>query len=449
MKKVNKTANIISIRLVTERLFGAVLQIYKQREKSMRNTKLIAGLSAAALTAMGVTGIALSHVGKQKSEQDTKNYQTEAEYTGDLFASSSLLSSLYQNLENNPGLDEQTGSLICSKAGMSEAIEGYGTYIALADEAASSASIDALDMALKFVPKGSVLEGYTNLGVSKVTTYLNVRDGIGTDKEIIGKMPGGSACEILGEQDGWYHIRSGEVEGYVDMQYILAGYDANAEAMNLTRNVLQVNTDNLNIRSEATTDSSVVRKVNTGDILEILGETEDWYHIRINDEEGYVNAEYVVNLSTLPTAEKISSSGERTQTGNGNRSYLWPLSGYSRLSSSFSTRKNPFGGRSTEFHNGIDIPAPSGTSVMAVSDGWVAWSSYSNSAGNWIGIDHGNGLHSIYMHMSSRVVQTGDYVEAGQVIGLVGSTGRSTGAHLHLSICVDETYVDPLDYVSP
>lgn len=86
---------------------------------------------------------------------------------------------------------------------------------------------------------------------------------------------------------------------------------------------------------------------------------------------------------------------------------------------------------------------------MAVSDGWVAWSSYSNSAGNWIGIDHGNGLHSIYMHMSSRVVQTGDYVEAGQVIGLVGSTGRSTGAHLHLSICVDETYVDPLDYVSP
>ena len=254
----------------------------------MRNTKLIAGLSAAALTAMGVTAVALQGVGKQKSEQNTENYRTEseeAEYTGNLFASSSLLSSLYENLENNPGLDEQTGALICSKAGMSEAIEGYGTYIALADEATGSASIDALDMALKFVPKGSVLEGYTNLGVSKVTTYLNVRDGIGTDKEIIGKMPGGSACEILGEQDGWYQIRSGEVEGYVDKQYILSGYEANAEAMKLTSNVLQVNADNLNIRSEATTDSPVVTKVNTGDILDILGEAEDWYHISINGQE--------------------------------------------------------------------------------------------------------------------------------------------------------------------
>ena len=74
----------------------------------MRNTKLIAGLSAAALTAMGVTAVALQGVEKQKSEQNTENYRTEseeAEYTGNLFASSSLLSSLYENLENNPGLD--------------------------------------------------------------------------------------------------------------------------------------------------------------------------------------------------------------------------------------------------------------------------------------------------------------------------------------------------------
>lgn len=416
----------------------------------MRNTKLVAGLSAAALAAMGVTIVAFPNAGKQKSEGNTENYKTEeskeVEYTGDLFASSSLLSSLYANLENDASLDEQTGSLICSRAGMSEAIEGYGTYIALADEAAGSASIDALDMALKFIPKGSVLEGYTNLGVSKVTTYLNVRDGIGTDKEIIGKMPGGSACEVLGEQDGWYQIRSGEVEGYVDKQYILTGYDANVEAMALTSNVLQANTDHLNIRSEATTDSSIVTKVNTGDILEILGEAEDWYQVRVNGEEGYVKAEYVDNLSTLPTAEKISSYGGAVA---GSGSYFWPLSGYSSLSSYFSMRSNPFGGTSTEFHNGIDIPAPSGTSVMAVSDGWVAWSSYSSSAGNWIGIDHGNGVHSIYMHMSSRSVQKGDYVSAGQVIGQVGSTGRSTGPHLHLSICVDEIYVNPLDYVSP
>ena len=86
---------------------------------------------------------------------------------------------------------------------------------------------------------------------------------------------------------------------------------------------------------------------------------------------------------------------------------------------------------------------------MAVSGGQVAWSSLSSSAGNWIGIDHGNGIYSVYMHMSSRLVKEGDYVTAGQTIGLVGSTGRSTTPHLHLSIRLNGSYVDPLDYVSP
>ena len=101
------------------------------------------------------------------------------------------------------------------------------------------------------------------------------------------------------------------------------------------------------------------------------------------------------------------------------------------------------------FHNGIDIPAPTGTPIMAVSGGQVAWSYLSSSAGNWIGIDHGNGTYSVYMHMSSRLVKEGDYVTTGQIIGLVGSTGRSTGPHLHLSIRVDGNYVNPLNYVSP
>ena len=112
-------------------------------------------------------------------------------------------------------------------------------------------------------------------------------------------------------------------------------------------------------------------------------------------------------------------------------------------------RNNPFGGSGTEFHNGIDIPASTGTAVMAVSGGQVAWSSLSSSAGNWIGIDHGNGIYSVYMHMSSRLVKEGDYVTAGQTIGLVGSTGRSTAPHLHLSIRLNGSYVDQLDYVSP
>lgn len=152
------------------------------------------------------------------------------------------------------------------------------------------------------------------------------------------------------------------------------------------------------------------------------------------------------NQTQQPT--KVPQDNTQKPSSNSGK-FLWPLSGRSYISSYFGMRNNPFGGSSTEFHNGIDIPAPTGTPIIAVSGGQVAWSYLSSSAGNWIGIDHGNGTYSVYMHMSSRLVKEGDYVTAGQTIGLVGSTGRSSGPHLHLSIRVDGGYVNPLNYVSP
>lgn len=279
----------------------------------MRNTKLVAGLSVTALTALGVTAFALTGGDSQKNEKktETAKVQTEAEktadsYTGNIFVSSSLLSALYDNVENNAKLNEQTGSLMYSEAGMSEALEGYGSYIALADSESGDASVEALDVALKFVPEGSVIEGYTNLGVSNVSTYLNVRAGAGTENDIVGKMPGGSACEILGEENGWYQIQSGAVKGYVDKQYILSGYDANVKAMETMKNMLKVNCDVLNVRQEPSQDCSVSTKVRTGELLEIVeGENNGWYKININNLEGYVKAEYVDSIYTLPVAETV------------------------------------------------------------------------------------------------------------------------------------------------
>lgn len=127
----------------------------------------------------------------------------------------------------------------------------------------------------------------------------------------------------------------------------------------------------------------------------------------------------------------------------------WPLPGYSRISSYFGYRSNPFGGSGREYHNGVDLPAPRGTKIVAAYDGQVAWSYYSNSAGNWVGIDHGNEIYTVYMHMSKRLVSEGDTVKKGDVIGLVGTTGRSTGNHLHFGIRKNGSYVDPLKWVAP
>lgn len=125
--------------------------------------------------------------------------------------------------------------------------------------------------------------------------------------------------------------------------------------------------------------------------------------------------------------------------------FIWPISSHT-ITSEFGTRTDPINGTSA-YHSGLDIAAPTGTEIKAVADGQVAWSYYSSSAGNWIGIDHGGDVYSVYMHCSASYVKEGDVVKQGDVIGLVGSTGRSTGPHLHLSIRVGGQYVDPHGYV--
>lgn len=126
--------------------------------------------------------------------------------------------------------------------------------------------------------------------------------------------------------------------------------------------------------------------------------------------------------------------------------FKWPLPGYSYISSEFGYRTDPFTGEQA-YHNGLDIPAPEGTPIIAAYDGEVIWAYLSSSAGNWIGIDHGDGITTIYMHASKLLVSAGQKVKAGDTIALVGTTGRSTGNHLHFTVRVNGADVNPHDYV--
>ena len=113
----------------------------------------------------------------------------------------------------------------------------------------------------------------------------------------------------------------------------------------------------------------------------------------------------------------------------GTGGHIWPLQGYTRISSPFGYRICPFHGR--ELHGGVDIPAPYGTAVHAAKSGKVVISAYGNSYGNYIVLAHGDGTRTLYAHMSARLVSAGQTVSQGQTIGRVGSTGSSTGNHLH------------------
>ena len=101
-----------------------------------------------------------------------------------------------------------------------------------------------------------------------------------------------------------------------------------------------------------------------------------------------------------------------------------------------------------KFHNGIDLASPSGTKILAAYDGEVVAAAYSSSMGNYIMINHGNGLYTIYMHASALYVSKGDIVVKGEHIAAVGSTGRSTGPHLHFGVRLNGEYVSPWNYLS-
>ncbi len=120
---------------------------------------------------------------------------------------------------------------------------------------------------------------------------------------------------------------------------------------------------------------------------------------------------------------------------------VWPHE--SKINNEFGFRRNPFGGRAYEFHPGMDIGGDRGDEVVAPGRGTVIKAGWTGGYGNMIEIDHGNGVTTRYGHLSKIEVQVGDMVNRGDLIGLIGSTGRSTGPHLHYELRLGDRPINP------
>lgn len=156
--------------------------------------------------------------------------------------------------------------------------------------------------------------------------------------------------------------------------------------------------------------------------------------------------EIIKELEAAVAAEKqaILNANKKKITYDGGL-FAWPAPSYKRISDDYGYRIHPTLGVK-KFHNGIDLASASGTPILAAYDGEVVASAYSSSMGNYIMIDHGNTLYTIYMHASALYVSKGDIVTKGQHIAAVGSTGRSTGPHLHFGVRLNGEYVSPWSY---
>lgn len=165
----------------------------------------------------------------------------------------------------------------------------------------------------------------------------------------------------------------------------------------------------------------------------------DFYEAEIRAQE-----ELIAEIKRIEAEKKAAGIVDNPYTGG---AFTWPCPSSTRVTSDYGNRVSPTAGASSN-HKGIDIGAAQGADIIAAADGTVKAATYSSAAGNYVMIDHGGGLYTVYMHASSLNVSVGQAVTAGQVIAKVGSTGISTASHLHFGVSLNGSYVSPWSYLT-
>ena len=219
-----------------------------------------------------------------------------------------------------------------------------------------------------------------------------------------------------------------EVKAELEAEYATA--EATRESIGLQKQTVQV------LKDAKTTELAEI-----GEDLEDAEETAEMYEQEVK-AQAEILATIQAQIAAMDYSETYISSGI----------FCWPCPDYKYVSSDYGPRTAPTSGASTN-HKGIDLAAPYGSAILAAESGVVTTASYSSSGGNYIIINHGtdssgNVICTVYMHCSALYVSEGDVVGRGQTIAAVGSTGVSTGNHLHFAVTLNGSYTSPWNYVS-
>jgi murein DD-endopeptidase MepM/ murein hydrolase activator NlpD len=169
-------------------------------------------------------------------------------------------------------------------------------------------------------------------------------------------------------------------------------------------------------------------------------------------EDYTINSGGPLTWSQLTESDGASNSMElalrRIETTSGQEFIPRTWSHLGKINNEFGYRRNPFGGSGYEFHAGMDIDGERGDAVIAAANGIIVKAEWQGGYGNMIEIDHGNGLTTRYGHLAKIETQAGDMVQRGQLIGFVGSTGRSTGPHLHYELRLNDKSINPRRFLA-
>jgi len=208
---------------------------------------------------------------------------------------------------------------ILASAGASAAISDAGNVTVAGANGALDESVGVVSVENVIVGQGMQDDtyGYTNLGLAVVDGNLNIRKEASASGSIVGKMTNYAACEILGEENGFYKVKTGNAEGYVSMDYVITGEEALAIAQNEAKEMATVTTETLRVREEASTDSETLSTVNKDEELVVIEKLDGWVKVEVDNYQGYVSADYVdvaVKLKTGNTMKELTFGNGVSQT---------------------------------------------------------------------------------------------------------------------------------------
>ncbi|MBE5826381.1 MAG: peptidase M23 [Butyrivibrio sp.] len=225
-------------------------------------------------------------------------------------------------------------------------------------------------------------------------------------------------------------------------------YISTTELIRLTKEALEEEKETLDetkaVREEEQANLEALLSTKSKELNSVQADISN-KEAAIAEYEAEIKAENaaIAALEKEVAADKAALYSRYTYDGG---MFTWPCPGYTRISDDYGNRVHPTLGI-TKMHNGIDLAAPGGSAILAAYNGTVVAADYNSTMGNYIMINHGGGLYTIYMHCSALYVSKGTDVTAGTKIGAVGTTGRSTGNHLHFGVRLNGAYVSPWNYL--